>query len=364
MKTYQKVIIALLVCSFGLGAVLWLKREKKVDLPMGKEPVPVEVVKARSGSILRRIRVVGSLTAVQSVVLRPEVSGKVAKIYFTEGATVNAGDPIFKIDDAMYKAKVKEAEAQLAQTRAEYGRATKLLEKKFGTLQQRDKTLADMQVAEAHLDEAKVSLDHTLIKAPFEGVLGLTETSLGALVSGETELVTIVDLDPINVDFHLPESYLPFVHTGDEVDVTIEDFDILPVEAKIIAISPEIDKTTRTVTLRAQMSNKEHAYRPGEFAHVLVTAGKVEDAVLIPQTAIEREGEEEHVWVVADNIAIKTTVSIGMRDGNDVEITHGLKADDVVISAGQFKVHDGDEVTIVDHPQGDQPKNAQPQGAK
>lgn len=359
MKTYQKVIIALVVCAIGFAAVQWFRKGREVNLPMGKEPVPVEVVTAKSGSILRRVRTVGSLSAVQSVVLHPEVTGKIAKIYFTEGQEVKAGDPIFKIDDAMLKAKVKEAEARLAQARGEHERATKLLEKKFGTLQQRDKTLADMQVAEANLDEAKISLEHTLIKAPFEGMLGLTEVSLGALVSGETALVTIVDLDPINVDFHVPESYLPFVHVGDMVDVTIEDFDILPIEAKIIAISPEIDETTRTVSLRAQMSNKEQAYRPGEFAHVLVTAGEINDAVLIPQTAIEREGEEEHVWLVVDNVAVKTTVSTGMRDGNEVEITHGVKADDVVISAGQFKVHDGDEVTVVNQPQSKQPQGAE-----
>jgi len=359
MKTYQKVIIAVVVCAVGLAAFQWFRKGRDVGLPAGKEPTPVEVVTAKSGTILRRVRTVGTLTAIQSVVLHPEVTGKIAKIYFTEGQEVKAGDPIFKIDDAMYKAKVKEAEARLAQARGEHERAIKLLEKKFGTLQQRDKTLADMQIAEANLEEAKISLDHTLITAPFEGVLGLTEVSMGALVSGETALVTIVDLDPINVDFHVPESYLPFVHVGDTVDVTIEDFDILPVEAKIIAISPEIEETTRTVTLRAQMSNKERAYRPGEFAHVLVVAGEIKDAILIPQTAIEREGEEEHVWLVVDNVAVKTTVSTGMRDGSEVEITHGVKEGDVVISAGQFKVHDGDEVTIANQAQGDQPQGEQ-----
>ena len=358
MKTYQKVTIAVVVCAVGLAAFQWFRKGREMNLPPEKEPIPVEVVTAKSGPILRRVRTVGSLSAIQSVVLHPEVTGKIAKIYFTEGQEVKAGDPIFKIDDAMHKAKVKEAEARLSLARGEHERAIKLLEKKFGTLQQRDKTLADMHIAEANLEEARISLDHTLIKAPFEGVLGLTEVSLGALVSGETALVTIVDLDPINVDFHVPESYLPFVHAGDVVDVTIEDFDILPVEAKIIAISPEIDETTRTVTLRAQMSNKEQAYRPGEFANVLVTAGEIEGAVLIPQTAIEREGEEEHVWLVVDNVAVKTTVSTGMRDGNEVEITHGVKEGDVVISAGQFKVHDGDEVTVVNQTPDDQPQGA------
>lgn len=351
MKTYQKVIIALVVCGIGLAVVIWFTKKKEIPFEMVKEPTPVEAVSAKSGSILRRVSTVGTLKAVQSVVLHPEVGGKIAKVYFQEGERVKAGEPLFKIEDQMYKAKVKEAEARLELNRQEYKRATTLLERNFGTIQKKDETHANVLVAEANLEEAKLHLDHTVIKAPFEGVIGLHEVSVGTLVSESTELATVVDLDPINIDFHIPESYLPFVHTGDIVDVTIEDFDILPIEATIKAISPEIDESTRTVSLRAQMPNKELAYRPGEFARVLVLAGKVQNAVLVPETAIEREGEEEYVMLVVDNVAVRSTVSTGMRDGNEVEITHGVKADDLVISAGQFKVRDGDEVIIVNKTQ-------------
>ncbi len=350
MRTYQKVVIAVVVCAIAFAAVHWIRKGTDTTLPPAKEPIPVEVTKAKNGSILKRVRTVGDLKAIQSVELHPELEGKIAKVYFAEGQSVKAGEPIFKIDDGLYKAKVKEAEAKVAETRANHNRAAKLVEKNFGTQAQFDKTLADLQVAEANLEEAKVRLSHTTIKAPFEGVLGLSEISLGAFVSPQTKLATIVDLDPINVDFNIPESHLPFVHLGDTVDVTIEDFDILPIEAKIIAISPEVDLATRTIALRAQFSNKEQAYRPGEFAHVVVIAGEIKNAILIPEIAIEREGEEEFVWLVIDNVAVKTTVSTGIRDGSDVEITHGVKANDVVITAGQFKVHDGEEVTIANQP--------------
>ncbi len=347
MKTYQKVIIAIVICAIGLGAVLWLRKGKEVSKTPLQEPVPVEAVIAKSGSILRRVSTVGNLSAIQSVTLVSEARGKIAKIYFQEGEKVKKSEPLFKVEDAIYKAKVRKAEADLALKKEEYSRAIKLLEKNFGTLQMRDKTLAEMQMAEASLEEAKINLENTVIKAPFEGVMGLSNVSVGALVSESTELANIVDLDPIYVDFHIPESYLSAVHVGDIVDVTIEDFDILPVEATIKAIAPEIDEATRTVTLRAEMPNKELAYRPNEFARILVLAGKIEDAVLIPESAIEREGEEEYVFLVVDKVAVKSTVSAGMRDGNEVEITHGVKAGDLVISAGQFKVRDGDEVMVV-----------------
>jgi len=351
MKKYQKIIIAAVICGTGLAFFQWLKRDRDIPLAQKQEPIPVEAVQAKSGTILRRLNAVGTLSAIQSVTLRPEVNGKIAKIYFTEGERVKAGDPLYKIEDAIYKAKLKEAEARLALSREEYRRATQLLEKKFGTVQNRDKALAEMQMSEALVDEAKIRLEHTLIKAPFEGVMGLSNVSVGAFVSESTELANLVDLDPINVDFSIPESYLPHVHVGDLVDVTIEDYDILPVEAKIKAISPEIDEATRTIMIRALLPNKELAYRPGEFARVLVLAGKIENAILVPETAIEREGDEEYVKLVVDNVAVRSTVSTGMRDGNEVEITHGVKAGDLVITAGQFKVNDGDEVKVVNQTQ-------------
>jgi membrane fusion protein (multidrug efflux system) len=346
MKTYQKVILAVVVCAIGLGAVIWWRKGGEGPLIPIKEPTPVEAVKAKSGSILRRLNTVGNLTAIQSVTLRPEVSGKITKIYFKEGEKVKEGEPLYKIDEATYKAKVKELEARLALNKEEYSRAVKLLERNFGTIQNRDKAFAELQVSEALLEEGKIRLDNTVVKAPFDGVMGLSNVSVGAFVSESVELANIVDLDPINVDFSIPESYLAHVHAGDIVDVTIEDYDILPVEATVKAIAPEIDESTRTVNIRAEMPNKELNYRPGEFARVLVLAGKIENAVLIPESAIEREGDEEYVMLVVDNVAVRSTVSTGMRDGNEVEITHGVKADDTVISAGQFKVRDGEEVII------------------
>jgi membrane fusion protein (multidrug efflux system) len=347
MKTYQKIIIALILCAVGFSAILWLKKGKEnAPIAQGHEPPPVEVVKAKSGTILRRVNAVGTLTAVQSVTLHPEVSGKIAKIYYKEGETVKEGAPLFKIDDALYKAKFKEAEARVAVNKAQYDRAAKLLERNFGTIAAKDQALADLLVSEAVLEEAKINLENTVIKAPFEGVMDFSKVSVGDAVSSSIDLAKIVDLDPINVDFSIPESYLPHVHESDIVDVTVEDIDILPVEATITAISPEISPDTRKVVLRAQMPNTELIYRPGLFARVLVLAGTVENAVLIPTTAIEREGDEEYVLLVVDNVSVRSTVSTGMREGNEVEITHGVKEGDLVIVSGGFRAPDGTEVTV------------------
>ncbi|MBA3813400.1 MAG: efflux RND transporter periplasmic adaptor subunit [Alphaproteobacteria bacterium] len=352
MKTYQKVIIALVLCSVGVAGILWLKKGKEIaPVVHTREAIPVEAVAAKTGTMLRRVSAVGKLSPIQSVILHPEVQGKIAKIYFKEGQKVKEGSPLFKIDDAVYKAKVMGAEAALAQAKEEHSRAVKLLEKNFGTVAQRDKTLADMQVKEAELALAKIDLENTIIKAPFSGVIGLSEVSVGAAISPSNELATVVDLDPINVDFSIPESFFPHIKEGDIVDVTVEDIDILPVEATIKAISPEISADTLQVVIRAEMPNKELIYRPGFFARVLVLAGTIENAVLVPTTAIEREGEEEYVLLVVDNVSVKTVVSTGMQEGNEIEITHGVKPGDLVITAGGFRAQDGTEVTVVNKPQ-------------
>lgn len=347
MKTYQKVILAITLCVLGVAGLKWIKKKPDNAYQREEAPTKVEAVVARSGHIMRRVNAVGTLSALNSVKLHPQTNGKIIKVYAEEGKIVQEGDPLFKIDDAFPRAHVKEAEAVLALKKEEYKRAATLLEKKFGSAAARDKNLAEMQQAEAKLEEAKIALERTTLKAPFNGVLGLHEVSVGSYVSEPNPVATLVDLDPINVTFSLAESYLPFVQVGDNVDVTIEDFDILPVDAKILAISPEIDDTTRTFQLRAQLSNKEHSYRPGEFGRVTVTAGSVKDAVLVPHVSIERKGEDQYVFLVVDGIAVRTLVSTGMRDVNDVEITHGVKAGDLVVNVGGFSVRDGDEVTVV-----------------
>lgn len=346
MSIYKKIIIALSICACGAGAFYWFRSKPELNLKK-RDPIPVEAFKAISGEILRKVTTVGTLSATQSVTLRPEVSGTIEKVLFEEGQDVKKGTPLYKIEDALYRAKVKEAEAEHIHAQGEYKRMVTLFDKNFGTTQSRDEALTRLKMSEAKIEESKFRLDKTVIRAPFEGMIGLNSISAGAFVSESVELVTLVDLTPINVDFTIPESFLSKVNVGDKVDVTVEASDIIPSEATIKAISPEVDESTRTVKIRAVMPNDNTLYRPGEFARVIVEAGKIDNAVLIPESAIEKRGDEEYVMVIAEGVAVEKVVSTGMRDGNNVEITDGIKAGDLVITAGQFKVRDGDEVKIV-----------------
>lgn len=349
MKTIHKIIIAVVVCVIALLGVRYITSTGKDLLPGENGPKPVEVTPATSGDIVRKITAAGTLVANQSVILRPEVEGKIAEILFTEGQDVKKGDPLYKIDEGPYRAQVNEAQAKLALSREEYKRAIALLNKGFGTTQMRDKALSVLKINEAELEAAQIKLNNTTIKAPFEGTVGISQVSVGAFVSASVELVQIVDLSPINVDFSVPESNLGHFNVGDTIDVTIEGVDLLPMEAKIKAISPQIDVATRTIIIRAVLENAEKKLRPGQFARVIIETGKNEGAVLIPESAVEREGDEEIVYKVVDGVAIRTVVDTDMRDGREVEITSGLKPGDLVIVAGQVRVSDGQEVTVIEH---------------
>lgn len=350
MKTIHKIIIAVVICIVGLvGFRYFYNRGTDQPFSMGaRGPIPVEATYVKVQDMARRLRIAGTLVATQSVTLRPEVSGRIAEVIFDDGQEVKKGDPLYKIEDGLYKAKVDEARAKVELAKVEYDRAVSLLKKDFGTTQKRDQALSVLRINQAELDNAKIQLEHTTIRAPFDGTMGLSTYSVGAFVSEQVELVSIVDLNPINIDFTVPESFLGSFKLGDIVDVTVEGYDILPMDAPIKAISPEIDINTRTVMVRAAMENPELALRPGQFARVILNAGTAKDAVVIPEGAIESDSGEEFVMRIEEGVAIRTVIDTGFRDGLEVEVTNGLKPGDQIVVQGQFQLQDGQEVTIID----------------
>lgn len=350
MTIAHKAIIAVVICILGLvGFQYFMNRNGgQPEDWASRAAIPVEAAFVKTGDLVRQERIMGVLKAPQSVTLRPEVSGRIQEILFEEGQEVQKDDPLYKIEDGIYAAKVKEAKAQVDLARVEYDRAVTLLKKDFGTTQNRDKALAALHQSEARLQEAQLQLDHTTIRAPFGGSMGISNVSVGAFVSESVELVTIVDLDPMKIEFTIPEKFLGTFKGGDIVDVTVEGYDILPMEATIKAISPEVDLTTHSVTVVAEMKNPELALRPGQFARVLLKAGTAENAIIVPEAAVEREGDENYVMRIEEGVAVRTVVDTGYHTGSNVEIVNGLKPGDQVVVSGQFKLQDGTPVRVVD----------------
>ena len=308
--------------------------------------VPVEAVEVSVETLTSEIRVVGSLRSNESVVIRPEVGGRVAEILFEEGQRVEAGTPLLKLDAAIATAELDQAQAALALSQANHKRAVELLERKAASAANRDQTLAALRADQANLELARARLDKLTLKAPFDGILGLRKVSIGDYVTEGQDIVNLEDVEPLKVDFRIPERYLGSLALGQPIKVVADAFAGRSFAGEVYAIDPLVDEEGRAVVLRARLPNEEGLLRPGLFVSVALQVGARENALMIPEQALVPRGNAQFVYKVADGKAMMTEVKTGARRNAMVEILEGLAPGDVVVTAGQIKLRDGAKVAV------------------
>lgn len=308
--------------------------------------VPVEATPVRVGSVARTVVAVGSLVSNESVVIRPEVTGRVTEIAFTEGSFVKAGTPLIRLDDAVARATLAQAQASLAFSKSELQRAEELFRQGTGPARSREQALAKLQADDASSQLARAQLEKQVLSAPFDGVLGLRKVSVGDLVQPGKDLVNIEQIDTLKLDFRVPEMYLPTVRVGQPLQVALDAFAGRKFTGEVYAIDPLVDVNGRAVVIRARVPNPDRVLRPGLFARVELTLTVNPNAILVPEQAITTVGQDMFVLRVVDGRAKMTRVRTGNRRNAEVEVVEGLTADDVVIVAGQ-RVRDGSAVRVV-----------------
>ena len=315
--------------------------------PGGMPPLPVEVATVTPQSMAGGLSTVGSLRADETVVMRPEVGGRIVQIHFTEGGNVVAGQPLFTLDASLARAALKEASANLAVARSARSRAERLNKDRLIAGADYDRTLAQVAVEEARVASAQATLGKLVLNAPFSGQIGLRNVAVGDVVSVGQELVTLVRLDPMEIDFTLPESALAQLHTGQRVSATVDAFAGDTFAGEVVAIDPVIDANTRSAHLRARIDNPDGRLRPGQFAQLQLDTGTgAVDALLVPEQALMQDGETRFVYTVVDGKAKRTPITTGERVPGKVRVVTGLKAGDVVITAGQTKPMMGDGLPV------------------
>ncbi len=341
----------------GYGAPLWQKYAGD-DPPAGQPAaapggfaVPVEAVTVAVERVDLTIPAVGSLRSNESVVLSPEIAGRVVEIRGEEGQAVTAGTPIARLDQSVYKAEIAEIEANLALSRANFKRADELLKKSAGTARARDEAEAEMRVNEAKLASSSARLEKTVIAAPFDGVLGLRSVSVGQYLAEGDPIFKLEAIDPLKVDFRVPEIYFGNVRLGQTIKVTVDALPGDPIAGNVYAIDPLVDEQGRAIVVRAAIANKNRRLRPGLFARVALVYDTIENALLVPEQAIVPMGEDKFVFKVVDGKAVLTKVTIGERLLGRAEIRSGLAAGDTVVTAGQLKIRDGADVTVMPAPE-------------
>lgn len=310
-------------------------------------PTPVEVVSLKPSVVQEDLQAVGSLRSNESVILRPEVSGRISTINFKDGQAVKKGQLLIGLDASLNDAEVAQAKAEYDLALSNLQRSEDLARQKFISSSAQETAASNAQVAEARLKLAQARQSKMRIVAPFDGVVGIRGVSLGDYVKDGTDLVNVEDVRILKVDFRLPERNLAQVRVGQGVEVIA---DALPSErwqGVIEAINPRIDANGRSLEIRARLENSRGQLRPGMFVRVRVITGERTDALLVPEEAIVPQGEEFYVYKVVEGQARRVPVKIGVRRDAKVEIVQGLAPGDQVVTAGMRLARDGQPVRVL-----------------
>lgn len=323
--------------------------------PGGGRPPSVEVARVEAARLTDDTQAVGSLRSRRGVVLRPEVSGRISQLNFTDGQRVKQGQVLVQFDDQLPQAQVQQALAELSIAQANQKRNQELVAQNFISQRSLDESAANLQVARAKLSLAQATAARLKIVAPFDGIAGIRLVNVGDYLKDGADIVNIEDIDAIFVDFRLPERFQSKVKRG---QTAMLDMDALPgrkFSAKIQAIDPLIDANGRSVGVRGCIDNRQSQLRPGMFARVNAVFGVRENAKVIPEEAIVPQGGKQFVikLVKSDDSKTQTSqrveVKLGLRSPGKVEVLEGLEIGDTVVVAGQQRVQrDGTTVTVVD----------------
>lgn len=354
----RKLLVWLIIAVLVGGALLyWGARElvdniigppqassaPNVEVAQAPDALQVDVMPVRQQRLTQQVSTVGSLLAQNTVTLRAENSGRIAKILFKEGSPTTAGALLVQLDTELLQAELKQAQAQLSLAQSRSHRAKQLTQQGFISAQAQDESNSERAVAAAQVAIIQAKINKSQIKAPFDGVLGLRNVSLGDYVSDGTEIVTLSSLDQLQVDFRVPEQYLNQITIGTPIRLRLDAQVGREFLGEVNAISPLLDEQGRSVLLRAHVPNPDLELRPGQFARVIVDLTENE-GLMIPETALSPSGQSQYVYRVKDNdIAERVEVQVGIRRDGWVQVT-GLKDNDLVLTTGLQKVQNGSKV--------------------
>jgi membrane fusion protein (multidrug efflux system) len=303
--------------------------------------VAVETAPAAVGPVREEVSAVGTLRSSESVVVRPEISGRIAQIEFDEGKPVRKGQLLVALDDSVSAAEMQQAKANLALQSSNYQRTVELARDNFVSANAKDQALNNLRVAEASLALAQAKLAKTRILAPFSGIIGIRQVSVGDYVKEGQDLATLEDIGSLKVDFRIPELYLTSLRRGQGVEVETDALAGKTYTAVLDAIDPLVDQNGRSLVLRAKLKNVDGALRPGMFVRTRLIIAERPAALTVPEEALVPVGSSQYVFRVRGGKAERIKVDTGVRRNGRVEIVAGLNAGDVVVTAGQIKLRDG-----------------------
>lgn len=308
--------------------------------PGGKTFVDVWIVKTKR--LDESIKATGTVLANEEVDIRSEISGRIVKLSFKEGDYVKKGTTLIKIFDDDLQAQLKKLEYSKKLAEENEYRQKKLLEKEAISQREYDISLTSVNTIQADIENIKAQLSKTVIQAPFDGYIGLRYISEGSYLSPATRIATLINTNPIKLDFSVPAKYAGAVQKGTRIQFTTEDGE-RKYDGTVYAIDPKIDPQTRTLQLRATSPNPSRSLIPGAFAKIELVLSSKGSAIVVPTEAVIPELNGHKVFVVKNGKATPRPVTVGLRGDREIEISAGLQLGDSLITSGILQVKpDGD----------------------
>jgi len=349
-----------LLGAFALiGGIVFVKvAQVRAVMAQDWTPPPVSIVSAIANEEVweQSLQAVGSLTAVQGIVVETELDGKVVEVGFESGAQVRAGDLLLRQDTSAEVAQLADAEASALLARINYERASELRQQGANSQSEFDTARAALSSAEARAAAIKATIEKKTLRAPFAGRLGIREVNFGQFLRGGQPVVPLFSFDPIYVDFSLPQQHLTAITVGQVVKITVDAFEGESFEGRLTAINPQVDTATRNVHVQATLANADGRLRPGMFAKAQVVSPEVRRYVSVPATAISFSPYGDAVFIVeprdddasaAGGLRVRQQfVKTGPRRGSQVAILSGLESGQQVAVGGLTKLQNGAPVVI------------------
>lgn len=287
----------------------------------------------------------GSLVPDEEVALSFETSGKITEIYFKEGAYVEQGQLLAKINDAPLQAELRKKQAQVKLMQDRLYRAKALLEKEAVSKEAFQEAEANLAALKAEIDGVQAQIRQTELRAPFSGVVGLRKVSQGAFATTSTEVATLTKMNPLKVEFSVPERYAGTLQPGTPLTFTVEG-DLEARDAKVYASDSRVDAETRTYTIRALYDNRDGRLVPGRYVSVNLTTKQYENTLAVPSEAIVSEMGIDKVFVCKNGKAEPVEITKGLRTDALVQVLRGLNVGDTVITSGTMQLRKGQAVQV------------------
>ncbi len=350
MKRIVTIIVVLLIIT----ALVVIKiKYFTVEVPpapnvgSAKTPAtPVNIYLVQSQVLDHKLYSSGTILSNEEVELRPEISGRVTGIYFKEGSMVKEGTLLVKINDAELQAQVSKLKFEIKLAEEKEVRLKSVLSSGGASQEEYDAALNETKTLQSEFDLLKAQIAKTEIIAPFSGVIGLKNLSVGSYISPTVTIATLQQLDPVKIDFSVPEKYSANLKTGDGINFTLEGTNITS-RGEVYAVEPKIDQNTRTLQVRAISPNKDYKIFPGAFAKIEVLLKDSINGIMIPTEALIGELKGQKVFLCKDGYAQPQKVGTGIRNDKFIQITTGLQDGDSVITTGIMQLKPGSPVKIM-----------------